>query len=120
MTAKAVSICSLFVVCFLVFISPVVALAAFDTFASQDETTFRIIFNFWVRTLLVINSTANCLVLFWKNDTLRQEARTITNWVFYNRKDPRIPPVISFAEASGIHAQADHEVLGQQNKSGSA
>ena len=86
-TAKTASICLLVVVCCLVAVTPVIVFGVLDVFAAKAVATSPVPLSLWVKTVLVINSTANCLVLIWKKNTLQKEIRRIVATTFRQRKD---------------------------------
>lgn len=64
-----------FTVCF----CPTLVVYILQYFVKPSDSSYPIfhIFRLWARTFLPMNSTFNCCIYFWKNSTLRKEAKKI-------------------------------------------
>ena len=78
--SKGTSTCLCTVLCFFVCCFPALLYHCVGLVSNLEWGLWEIAnleWNLWVRTFASMNSTFNCLVFFWKNTTLRNEAKNI-------------------------------------------
>ena len=80
---KKSSTCLIAVACFVVFSAPLMVYSGMqfapNAALSKDDA---MLFNLWASTLTCINSSVNCFIFFWKNNTLRQVGMKILKTLF--------------------------------------
>ena len=79
---KKVSLCFLAVACLFVCYCPGIVLCGL--FVTQELPLYDqkvVPLSLWLSTFVSMNSTFNCLIFFWKNETLRQEGMKVMNCV---------------------------------------
>ena len=69
--ATGVSTCILAVACFFLFSAPLLIYSAIQFVPETLHADNAMLFSLWASTLACINSTANCLIFFWKDRRLR-------------------------------------------------
>ena len=69
--ATGVSTCILAVACFFLFSAPLLIYSAIQFFPETLHADNAMLFSLWASTLACINSSANCLIFFWKDRRLR-------------------------------------------------
>lgn len=78
-TLKQISICLMAFASIIVFSTPVLTFLVYDMFVT--EIKWKSVVELWLRTILTMNSTFNCLIFFWKNTILRTEAFKIVKTI---------------------------------------
>ena len=78
--------CLLVVCCYLIFSTPGFVYSSLG-FMEQPTSTNAEISWVWGSTVAAMNSTFNCLIFFWRNNVLRQEAKKILNLIQCHRQD---------------------------------
>lgn len=78
--------CLLVVSCYLIFSTPGFVYSSLG-FMEQPTSTNAEMSWVWGSTVAAMNSTFNCLIFFWRNKVLRQEAKKILNFMQYHRQD---------------------------------
>lgn len=76
MQIKNISTCVLAVGCLLLFSLPSFIFTGLSITSIFTEDSYRS-FHLWECSLLTTNATFNCLIFFWKNNTLRSEGKKI-------------------------------------------
>ncbi|XP_046839589.1 cannabinoid receptor 1-like [Xenia sp. Carnegie-2017] len=78
-TLKQISICLMAFASITVFSIPVLVFNVYNMFVTEIKSTNVV--ELWLRTILTMNSTFNCLIFFWKNKILRTEAFKIVKTI---------------------------------------
>ena len=85
---KNISSCLLAVACFVVLSIPTLVYIGLRTNSGHSSTLDNAdIAAFWAGTLCSMNSTCNCLILYWKNKILRIEGIKVIKGLRIRRKD---------------------------------
>ena len=89
---RRVSTCLLAVTCLLFCYCPVIAFFILVLTGVQEEWSDQTlcIVQLWIRTLITLNSSLNCLICFYKNSVLRREGKNMLEKYF-----PRIKRMIA-------------------------
>lgn len=74
-SSKQISICLLGFACQMFFNIPVLIFIVYNLLLPVTRASD--IFVLWIKTIVAMNSTFNCLIFFWKNTILRSEAMKI-------------------------------------------
>ncbi len=81
MNFNNISTCSLAVACFVVCSFPQIIYSVLCLTSETLPNDRRIrLFHIWSNTLVLMNSTFNCLIFFWRNSILRREGIKILKW----------------------------------------
>ena len=81
MNFNNISTCSLAVACFVVCSFPQIIYSVLCLTSERLPNDRRIrLFHIWSNTLVLMNSTFNCLIFFWRNSILRREGIKILKW----------------------------------------
>ena len=81
MNFNNISTCSLAVACFFVCSFPQIIYSVLCLTSETLPNDRRIrLFHIWSNTLVLMNSTFNCLIFFWRNSILRREGIKILKW----------------------------------------
>ncbi|XP_046839590.1 probable G-protein coupled receptor 21 [Xenia sp. Carnegie-2017] len=78
-TLKQISISLMAFAGIIVFSIPVLVFIVYNMFVT--EIKWKNVVELWLRTILTMNSTFNCLIFFWKNTILRTEAFKIVKTI---------------------------------------
>ena len=78
---KTISTCFMVVACFLICSVPQIIYTLYNCsmyeICKPKDDLHVLIFNLWASATVSLNSTFNCLLLFWKNSILRREGKKI-------------------------------------------
>ena len=85
--ATGVSTCILAVTCFVLFSAPLLIYSAIQFVPETLHADNAMLFSLWASTLACINSSANCLIFFWKDRRLRTLAAKVFESLVTRREE---------------------------------